>query len=189
MWFVTSPRAENENILVPDPLNCRAFPHAAEVLEAGDIQLSGKFPSLRKRFGPVDQHAAFFILRLSAVADIIISGLLIKKDLRISLMLRVIRMRSEERLGLLLARIIIEKRIHAGVWYPRPVRISVITGIEKLQLISFRPGRSGICTLIVEIAVRFDRHADIFPCNEIAAYGLIPVFESVDSSPRAPLIE
>ena len=81
--------AEDQHVVLPDGLDGGALPHIAEVLEARDLQLSGKRPALRRGVGAVDDHAALFLAGLGADDQVILPGLFVVDDLGVPLMLRI----------------------------------------------------------------------------------------------------
>ncbi len=88
-------RAEHQDFLASDLLNRRAFPHIPEVLKSRHIQLTSKDPAMQQIFTAVDQGAAMMICCLSTENDVIAMHLRHIQNLRITLMFRIVRIRSE----------------------------------------------------------------------------------------------
>ena len=181
-------RTEDQNVVSADLFDRRTLPHIAEVLKSGHFQLSRKAPSLRGRFGCVDNYAALLLLRLRADDQIILPALLIKDDLRIALVLGVLRVRSEQRRKLH-RRAAILQLDKAGIGPACPVLVAMVARVIEIDGVLGRQRGTGIRALVVVFRVRTDAHPHVLPRHKVLRGGVIPVFQSVHGAPRTPLIE
>ncbi len=160
-------RTEHQNLFSADFLDRRALPHVAEILESRNFQLTRENPSVQQVFAPVDQGTSLLILCLCAENNVIAMFFRNINDLRVALMFRIIRIRSEQRKRILFRPSVIPEFREAGVRVTHPVLIAAVSCVIKIQRISDWHGRSGIGTLIVIFAVRHQADAKILPCNEV----------------------
>ena len=103
-------------------------------------------------------------------------------------MLAVIRTRSEQRLRQLDRFSVRADLRRAGIRRADPVLISVVACIEQIEIISVSNRGARVRSLVVEDPVRLQTDAFVRPVDEIFRRYMIPVLQSVDCSPRAPLI-
>ena len=182
-------RAEHQNFLPADVLDARALPHIAKILEPRNLQLSEEMPAVQKVLRAVDQRTAVSVLRLRAENDVILSPLPVDDNLRIALVLRVVRMCAEQRQRILFRPAVVPELREAGIRMPRPVRIAVIPRIVQIDSIPDRHGGTGIGSPVVIRVSRHQADAQILPGDEILRYRVIPVLQPVHGAPRAPLIK
>ena len=184
-------RAQQKDIRAAQMLDGRAFPHVAEILESGNLQLALKGPSVLEVLGRIDQYTSALIQSLRADDHVVffLPGDL--DDLGIALVLGVTRMRAEKRQGVFLRPAVLAQTGQAGVGMPRPVRISVVAGIIEIDLVADGHCGTGVDTLVVIAVLLIGQKADaeIAPGHQILGNDVIPVLESVHSAPGAPLIE
>ena len=170
-------------------LDRRALPHAAEVLKARNADLSLEFPAAVMVRRAVADDAALIFLILRADQDSVEMRLLEEEDLRVALVLCVVRVGTEERRRIFLCRSVIVQLDEAGVGAPRPVRVAVIAGVVQIDFSVCRVSGAGVCALVVVDRIRPDADAGVLPVHEVPGNDMIPVLEAVDGTPRAPLVE
>ena len=182
-------RGEQKDVFSGDLLDAGAFPHAAEVLISGDVQLAGELPALEEFRGLVDEDRALLVKGLGADEDVVGLLLLDPEDLRVSLVLAVVVPGPEEGLVQFDRRAVLVESGGAGVGRADPVLVPVVAGVEEVQGVALGDGGAGVASLVVEVAVGAHADTGILPVDEVGAFGMVPVFEAVHGAPGRPLIE
>ena len=182
-------RGEQKDVFSGDLLDAGAFPHAAEVLISGKVQLAGELPALEEFRGLVDEDRALLVKGLGADEDVVGLLLLDPEDLRVSLVLAVVVPGPEEGLVQFDRRTALIEFRGAGVGRADPVLVPVVAGVEEVQGVALGDGGAGVASLVVEVAVGAHADTGILPVDEVGAFGMVPVFEAVHGAPGRPLIE
>ena len=181
-------RGENENILAADIHDAGALPHPAEVLVAGNLQLAGEAPAGKKLLRLVDESGSLLVQSLGADEDVVFLLLGHIDDLRVALVLGVVVPRAEERLFELLELAVGVHLRGAGEGGADPVLVAVVAGVEEIEVVAEGERGAGMAALVViEVAGR-DADAGVVPAHKVRADRVIPVFQSVNGTPRCPLV-
>ena len=181
-------RGEDQHVRPADVHNIGALPHAAEFLIAGDFQLSRERPAFQQLFGLVDQHRPALIHRLRADKDIILFLVRVPDNFRVPLMFLVVVAGAKEGPGKFLEFPVFIQHGGAGVGNAGPVLVAVVAGVVEIELPVYGDRGTGVRPPVVILAVGFQADALIAPVHEVRAGDVIPVFQTVDRAPRAPLI-
>ena len=184
-------RAEDQHIPPGYMLHGGTFPHASEMFIPGHLQLPCKGPAVHRALGGVDQYASVPVSGLRTEQDMPGLGSGVVKNLWITLVLRVVRMGSEQRRRRFFRMAVSVKARQAGAGAACPVQVPVVAGVVEQKRVSGGHGGTGIHAPVVEgiARSRTETDAQIFPGNKVMGNDVVPVFQAVNSAPGTPLVE
>ena len=169
----------------------RAFPHIAKRFKSRHLHLSKESPSVLQILRRIDECAAPFVFGLSADDHVVEFTSRNADDLGVPLVLRIVGIGAEQRQRIFLRPAVVSKSCQAGVGVACPVRVAVITRVVEIYFVIDGHGRAGVDALVVVtvLLVGQEAYAQVLPGHQVLGNNVIPVLESVNSPPGAPLIE
>ena len=158
---------EDQNVTAADIDDVGAFPHAAEILETDNMELSCEGPAGEEVLGLVDLDGALLVQGLGSDEDIIFVIFFVVDDLGIALVFAVVVAGAEEGLRELLGAAVFAQLGGTGVGCADPVLVAVVACVEEIEVIAGADGAAGVAALVVIESIGSQSDSLILPCDEI----------------------